>query len=283
MTTSIDTVPSLVDATWLREHLQDPGVVVFEVSRDEDGAGYVKGHIPGARFVYWKSLAWDQGRRDFPRPEVLSQRLGAMGVSRSTRVVICGDPIQFGVYVYWCLKSSGHANVSVLDGGKHFWQEEGLPLSNKVAQGSLCSHECDPADWTSRASREDVLDAIRDGGADILDVRTPDEYEGRRVSPVTHPIDNGAQVKGRIPGAHHLYYAELLRPDGRFLAAEDLLEKYAGAGIALDRSVITYCRLGHRASLAWFCLHEIGGHPSVRVYDGSWTEWGSMVGMPVER
>lgn len=278
-------VPPLTSPGWLVEHLDDPGVVVLEVSKHATDEQFRIGHVAGARFANWKALCWHQTDRDFVAPEELACRLGQLGISDDTHVVISGDPIQFGIYAYLTLQMQGHHRVSVLDGGKQHWAAHGLPMeTGEAAPVAPVPHRPGPQDQSPRILRDEVRAAIDDPDRVIVDLRTDEEYLGQRVAPsARHPIDHGAERHGRIPGALHLYYEGLLDDDGRFLPPDRLREVYRSAGVEFDRSVITYCRLAHRASLGWFTLSKLIGFDDVRVYDGSWTEWGSIVGMPVER
>lgn len=273
----------LVEAEWLVEHLASPNVVVLEVYLKDTSAEDGVGRIPNARRVNWKNLVWEPKRREFADAETISRRLGELGISTDAEVVICGDPIQFGTYAYMALKMAGHENVKILNGGKSRWVKLGLPLTQEEPFFPAVERASGSANRAVIVGRDEVLAKLGSEDVQILDVRSQEEYLGERVSPREAGIDNGAQAWGRIPGAKHLFFGSLMGQDGRFLDSDSLVAKFASAGVWLDRPVFLYCRLGHRASLAWFILSEIVGFDSARVYDGSWTEWGSMVGMPVER
>lgn len=276
-------VEGLVEAEWLVENLDNPNVVILEVYLKDTSAEDGVGRIPNARRVNWKNLAWEAKRREFADPEMLSIRLGELGISPDADVVICGDPIQFGTYAYMALKMAGNEKVRILNGGKARWVKLGLPLSQDVPVFSAVERAPGSANRSVIVGRDEVLSNLGSENVQILDVRSEEEYIGERVSPREAAIDNGAQAWGRIPGAKHLFFGSLMGEDGRFLDSKSLVAKFTSAGVSLDRPVFLYCRLGHRASLAWFILSEIVGFDSARVYDGSWTEWGSMVGMPIER
>lgn len=281
---SIDRVSSpIVEAEWLRANLDNPLVVTLEVFLKEPTPDEDLGHIPNSRRVNWKTLVWESKRREFADPETLSRRLEELGVPHDAEIVICGDPIQFGTYAYMALKMTGNERVRILNGGKQRWMDLGLPLTKEEPTYATTQRLTGTLDSSVIVRREEVLASLGSSEVQILDVRSEEEYLGERVSPRAAVIDNGAQAWGRIPGAKHLFFGSLLDKDGRFLDKDSLVEKFKGAGIDLDRPVFLYCRLGHRASLAWFALSEIANCGSSRVYDGSWTEWGSMVGMPVER
>lgn len=277
----------LVTTDWLHEHLDDPTVVAVEVSSEQEAtARYSReGHIPGSRFAWWKALCWDEADREFPPPDVLAGRLRALGVSEGSRLVLVGDPIQYATYLYWTLALSGLDHVaSILDGGRAHWAARGLPLTLEAPPPAT------PGDLSPRAvtgsprvGRDDVRAHLGDPERVLIDMRSPEEYGGERVSPASFSVDHGAERAGRIPGARHLYFEQLLRPDGRFLDAGPIDEHLRAAGATPEADVVTYCRLSHRASLGWFAATRLLGWQNVRVYDGSWTEWGSIVGFPIER
>ena len=276
----------VVSPAWLQDRLDDPSVAVIEVSRAQDDDSYRQQHIPGARFVYWKDLAWHPTDRQFADPPLLAARLGGLGVPPQATVVIYGDPVQFGTYAYFAMTLAGFPNVRVLDGGKEGWLAQGRPVTAELPPAAAPADVPTPRTTrndTFRATRDDVLTAIGDESAIIIDLRTDEEYSGERVSPSKQPIDHGAERKGRIPGARHVFYQRLLNDDQTLRDPDEIEALFADAGVTPDRDVILYCRLGHRASLGWVALSQLVGHERVRVYDGSWTEWGSIVGMPVER
>lgn len=274
----------LVEAEWLLENLENPNVVVLEIFMPGAAAGGENpGTIPGARKLNWKDFIWESKRREFADPETLSKRLGELGISEEAEIVICGDPIQFGTYAYMALTMAGNKNVTILNGGKLRWLSLNLPTSHVNPTYPAVERSFQKVDRAVIVGRDEVLASLGGKEIQILDVRSEEEYLGLRVSPGSSPVDHGAQAWGRIPSAKHLYFGSLLAKDGRFLDPGALVEKFTSAGISLDRPIFLYCRLGHRASMAWFALSEIVGFEQSRVYDGSWTEWGSMVGMPVER
>jgi len=274
---------ALVEAEWLVENLANPGIAILEVYLTDVVAGEFVGHIPNARRVNWKNLVWESKRREFADSKTLAQRLGQLGIAPEAEIVICGDPIQFGTYAFMALKMAGNGKVRILNGGKARWLELGFPLSQEESHFPIVERSSGSLNRAVIVGRDEILASLGSTDVQILDVRSEDEYRGERVSPRAAVIDNGAQAWGRIPGARHLVYESLLDKDGRFLDRDSLVAKFASAGVSLNRPVFLYCRLGHRASLAWFTLAEIVGFELARVYDGSWTEWGSMVGMPIER
>jgi thiosulfate/3-mercaptopyruvate sulfurtransferase len=272
---------SLVGTDWLADHISDPDVRLIEV--DWDGrADYEAGHIPGALGWHWKTALWDPFAREFPTDEEFSKRLGAAGIRPETTVVFYGAPVQFGTYAWWVFRLFGHADVRILDGGKVKWVNEGRELTKDTPVVTPVSYDRPSRRTGLRASRQDVLDRIGDPDCVILDHRSFEEYSGQRVGPPGKP-DVGAERYGRIPGACHVPFESLLNEDTTFRSAKDIREILGAHVDAPDRPVISYCRLAHRATLASFAMTELLGFTNVRVYDGSWTEWGSMVGVPIER
>lgn len=283
-TAKLDTSDVLVEAEWLAENLENPHVVVLEVFMSGASAGgQDAGIIPNARRVNWKDFAWESKRREFADPQTLSLRLGELGISEDAEIVICGDPIQFGTYAYMALHMASNKKVKILNGGKARWLSLGLPISHEKPTYSAVIRRSGDVDRSVIVGRDEILSSLGAEEIVILDLRSDEEYLGQRVSPTSSPVDHGAQAWGRIPGAKHLFFGSLLAKDGRFLDRDSLVAKFDAAGVSLDRPVFLYCRLGHRASMAWFILSRIVGFDLARVYDGSWTEWGSMVGMPIER
>lgn len=271
---------------WLAEHLDDDAVVVLEVSfHPRPTALYdAEGHAPGAHHRWWKDLCWDDTTRDFPAPETMAARLEGLGVSDDSTLVLVGDTIQFATYTYWVLTMTGLAHLArVLDGGHQAWIAEGRPVTDDPptppTRGSVTPRE---GDTSSRVGRDEVLAGIGTEGRVLLDLRSNEEFQGERVSPTTAPFDHGAERKGRIPGAIHVPHDRFLGADGTFLPPAEITDLLDSMGAGPDADVITYCRLSHRASLGWFAA-GLADRDNLRVYDGSWTEWGSMVGMPIER
>lgn len=272
---------ALVSAAWLADHLDDPAVRVLEIDRDATLA-YEAGHIRGAVGWHWKTMLWDPLRRDFADSATMAARLGAAGIANETTVVVYGEPLQFGAYGWWALAYGGHLDVRLLDGGRTRWQREGRPLTTEVPVVEPVSYAPTRPDPTMRVFREEVLRGLGDPRAVLFDLRSPEEYRGERVAPPGQP-DDGAVRGGHIPGAVNLYFTELLEEDGTFKDALAMRRMLEARGLDSDKEVIVYCRLSHRATLAYFVLTRILRHPRVRCYDGSWTEWGSVVGIPIER
>jgi thiosulfate/3-mercaptopyruvate sulfurtransferase len=253
---------------------------------DEDTDAYGRGHIAGAVAVHWRRDLQDPVRRDFIGPEAFAALMDRLGVGDETEVVLYGGNSNwFAAYAYWYFKSYGHRAVRLLDGGRKSWELEGRPLTTEVPEvaPSRGYRPGGPEDEI-RALRAQVLDAVRNGGdAALVDVRSPAEFSGEIMAP-PHLPQEGAQRRGHIPGAVNIPWAKAVDPEtGAFLPAEQLRTLYEGQGLTPDKEVIAYCRIGERSAHTWFVLHELLGYPRVRNYDGSWTEWGSLVGAPIER
>jgi thiosulfate/3-mercaptopyruvate sulfurtransferase len=271
----------LVTTDWLADHLDDDDVVVLEVSSEE--ARSAGDHIPGTRHVFWKDLCWHDTDRDFPSSAVMAQRLAALGVTDDSTIAIVGDPVQFGTYAYWVLAMTGHdANAVFVDGGRERWLTEGRALGDEIIRPASTGLSIPEPDPSVRIGRDLLRDRLGDDKLLLLDARSPEEYAGERVSPTWFEIDYGAERKGRIPGAEHLYYQEILNEDSTLLDPAQLAARFGEFPID-DSDVVLYCRLSHRATLMWFALTRVLNHDDVRVYDGSWTEWGTIVGFPIER
>lgn len=272
--------PSLVDTDWVEAHLSDPHVRVIEIDRN-DLEPYRSGHIPGAIGWNWKSTLWEPRMREFPSPQVFAERLGRAGVTHDTTVVLCGVPVQFGTYGWWVFKYLGHRDVRLLNCGMTRWMQEGRPLSMDVPDVTPTEYAPNPVNAHIRAGRDEVLRALDAPGTAIIDHRSIEEYIGDRVAPPGMD-DVGAERYGRIPGALHLPYTALLNADDTFRTPEELRAVVQSVLNDPEAAAISYCRLSHRATLAYFVMTELLGYRNLRVYDGSWTEWGSMVGMPIE-
>ena len=272
---------SLVETDWLADNFADPQVVLLEV--DWDGLdAYQESHIPGAVGWNWKEQLWDPFERQFPQADLLAERLGSAGIDNDTTIVIYGAPVQFGTYAWWVLKMFGHKDVRLLNGGLVKWKQEGRPVGTEASNPTTKVYHCQQPDMSCRAGRRDVLQAIDQPGCLILDHRSYEEYSGQRVGLPGKP-DVGAERYGRIPGARHVPFDSLINEDTTFKTREEL-EQIIGEHITdPNTAIFSYCRLAHRATLASFVMTELLGFDNVQVYDGSWTEWGSMVGMPIER
>lgn len=277
----------LVAPDWLQSRLGDPAVAVIEVASEPDGVPDADGNIPEASVRYWKDLVWDTHRRDVPPPAEMARRLGECGVGEGTAVVLYAERNQFAVYCYWVLHELlGYDNVSVLDGGKVAWRQQGRPTVDRPAVPARVPGP-PPArhgGQATRVFRDELLSRLSSAPPVLLDARLAEEYDGHRVKPGTG-FDHGAERHGHIPGAKNLVYETLLHDDATFLGTAELAERFRAFGAHPDDAdeVVAYCRLGHRASLVWFAASQLLGWDHVRVYDGSWTEWGSLVGAPIER
>jgi len=277
--------PALVDPAWVAAHAQDPNVCLIEVAgmRPEDVEAYRAGHVPGAHSWKWQQMLWDSHARDFPSPEEFARRLGDAGIGNDTTVVFYGEGLQFGIYAWWVFRYCGHERVHVLDGARYRWAAEGRPLTTDVpAARPRQQYRPRPRVGAMRIMREEVLRGLGAPGTLILDGRSPEEYRGERVAGPGGP-DHGAVRHGRIPGAQHLYFEDMMKDDKSFKSAEELRRMVASRGVSDDKDLVVYCRMSHRATVLYFALTELLGHNKVRVYDGSWTEWGNLVGVPVER
>jgi len=271
---------ALVSTEWAAEHLKDPKVRLIEV--DVDTTAYDQSHIPGAVGWNWTSQLADGVRRDIASREELSRLLSESGIGPDTTIVLYGDNNNwFAAWAYWQLKLYGLENIKLLNGGRKYWLDNGLPLSADVPSYPASNWQLPDVDYSLRAFRDDILPRLGDEGLALVDVRSPAEYNGEIIAPPG--MTETAQRAGHIPGAASIPWAQQVREDGTFKSAEELEALYAAKGITSDRDTIAYCRIGERSSLSWFVLHELLGFERVRNYDGSWTEWGSMVGVPIEK
>jgi thiosulfate/3-mercaptopyruvate sulfurtransferase len=270
----------LVDSEWARAHLDDPDVRFVEV--DVDTTSFEQSHIPGAVGWNWTSQLADGIRRDIATREEFSKLLQESGIDKDTTIVVYGDNNNwFAAWAYWQLKLFGHEDVRILNGGRKFWLDNGLPVTTDVASYKKTSYELPEPDFALRAFRDDILPRIGDSKLSLVDVRSPAEFNGEILAPPG--LSETAQRAGHIPGAASIPWAQTVREDGTFKGREELAALYEGKGVTPDKDVIAYCRIGERSSHSWFVLHELLGYNRVRNYDGSWTEWGSMVGVPIEK
>lgn len=275
----------LVSTAWLEQHLADPDLRVIEICNLRDDKTYHEGHIPGAMWLYWKSACWHETDREFVSPAAMAHLFGGMGIGPRSTVVLYGDPVQYGSYAFWAFTMAGHANLRLLDGGRRKWVMEGRPMSRTVPRFPAVAYPEPTGTSSMRVGRDNVRDHLADPRRLLLDVRSPEEYTGKRVSEYSFTVDHGAERTGRIPGAVHLYFKELLNEDDLFKSPDQLRGVLAAAGVTSEKfdDVVCYCRLSHRATMAWIALSQILGYGNVKIYDGSWTEWGSIVGYPIEK
>jgi thiosulfate/3-mercaptopyruvate sulfurtransferase len=270
----------LVDADWLEEHLNDENIRVVEV--DENPALYAEAHIPGAIGFDWREDLQDPVRRDFLGPQAFGELFGSHGVSNDHTVVLYGDRNNwFAAYTYWYLKYYGHEAVLLLNGPREKWISDGRATSTELPAHPAASFTAKPGDQAIRAYRDEVLGAI-EGPTKLVDVRSPAEFAGEIISPQGYEQE-GAQRGGHIPGAASIPWAQAVREDGTFKSADELRELYSSKGVLNGDDIIAYCRIGERSAHTWFVLHELLGRDDVKNYDGSWTEWGNLVGVPVEK
>jgi len=265
------------------ETTRSPGRRILEV--DEDTEAYGRGHLRGALAVHWRHDLQDRVRRDFIGPEAFAALMDRLGIDNDTEVVLYGGNSNwFAAYAYWYLKFYGHQAVRLLDGGRKTWELEGRPLTTEVPPLTPTrGYRVDGQAEEIRALRGQVEQALGRPGAGLVDVRSPAEYSGEIMAP-PHLPQEGAQRRGHIPGAANIPWSKAVNPEtGAFLPTEQLRSLYEGQGLTPDLQVVAYCRIGERSAHTWFVLHELLGYPSVRNYDGSWTEWGSLVGVPIER
>ena len=271
---------ALVSVDWARDHLDDPKVRFIEV--DVDTASYDTGHLPGAVGFNWETQLTDPARRDLATREQLQQLLRDAGVNDDTTIVLYGDNNNwFAAWAYWQLRYQGIDNVKLLDGGRARVEASGLPLTTDApahGAGNVTLPETTREEL--RAYRDQVIEGAA-GSRAFVDVRSPEEYRGELAAP-PHLPQEAAQRKGHVPGAVNVPWSKVVAEDGTFLPVSALRELYAAKGITGDRETVAYCRIGERSSHTWFVLHELLDYPNVRNYDGSWTEYGSLVGVPIE-
>ena len=271
----------LVTTEWLAERLGDAGVVVAEV--DENTDLYEEGHIPGAVKLHWKDDLQDAIERDLVEQAQFEELMGSRGVGNDTTVVLYGDKNNwFAAYAYWYLKIYGHQDVRLLDGGRQKWIDEGRELTSDAPSVSPASYSATPRDESIRVYRDTVLGDLGVSGIALVDVRSPQEYSGELMAPPGYEQE-GASRTGHIPGAQSIPWAQAVRDNGTFKGADELRTLYDAKGVTGDKEVRAYCRIGERSAHTWFVLRELLGYENVKNYDGSWTEWGNLVDVPIER
>ncbi|MQA33046.1 sulfurtransferase [Modestobacter roseus] len=269
----------LVTADWAQEHLGDPGIVFVEV--DEDTSAYDKGHLEGAVKLDWKTDLQDTDSRDFVDREGFSALLSAKGISNDDTVVLYGGNNNwFAAYAYWYFKVYGHRDVKLIDGGRKKWELDSRPLSTDTVQRPATQYAAAEPDTSIRAFRDEVVAAI--DTQNLVDVRSPDEFSGKLTAPA-HLPQEGAQRPGHVPSAINVPWSKAANEDGTFKSDDELRALYADAGLDSGKDTIAYCRIGERSSHTWFVLRELLGQENVKNYDGSWTEYGSLVGVPIAK
>jgi thiosulfate/3-mercaptopyruvate sulfurtransferase len=271
----------LVDTDWVAEHLDDDSIRIVEV--DENPGLYAEAHIPGAIGFDWRGDLQDQVKRDFLTPEDFGALMGGRGISNDHTVVLYGDRNNwFAAYTYWYFLYYGHDKVRLIDGPREKWISEGRETSTEVPGYPEASFDAKPGDEAIRARRDEVLAAL-ESGTSLVDVRSPQEFSGELIAMAGYEQE-GAQRGGHIPGAISVPWAQAVSEDGTFKSADDLRELYTSKGVIQDGNpVIAYCRIGERSAHTWFVLHELLGIDAVENYDGSWTEWGNLVNVPIEK
>jgi thiosulfate/3-mercaptopyruvate sulfurtransferase len=270
----------LVDADWVEAHLDDPKVVLVEV--DEDTSAYDKNHIRGAVRIDWKQDLQDPVRRDFVNKEQFEALLSGKGIANDDTVVLYGGNNNwFAAYAYWYFKLYGHQDVRLLDGGRKKWELDSRELVDAAVERPASTYTASEPDTSIRAFRDEVVEIASTQAQNLIDVRSPDEFSGKILAPAHLPQEQ-SQRPGHVTGAKNVPWSKAANDDGTFKSDEDLRELYAGAGVDFGKDTIAYCRIGERSAHTWFVLHELLDQPNVKNYDGSWTEYGSLVGVPVE-
>jgi len=268
---------ALVSADWAEKNLETPGIVFVEV--DEDTTAYDGGHIPGAIKLDWKKDLQDPVRRDFVSQEQFSQLLSERGISNDDTVILYGGNNNwFAAYAYWYFKLYGHRDVKLSDGGRKKWELDARPYSKEAPARTATQYQASAPDLSLRAFRDEVVQAI--GEKNLVDVRSPDEFAGRLLAPAHLPQEQ-SQRGGHIPTAINVPWSKAANEDGTFKSDDDLAKIYADAGLDNGKDTIAYCRIGERSSHTWFVLQELLGKENVKNYDGSWTEYGSLIGVPI--
>jgi thiosulfate/3-mercaptopyruvate sulfurtransferase len=271
----------LVDTQWVEDHLNDDSIRIVEV--DENPALYAEAHIPGAIGFDWKKDLQDQVKRDFLGPKEFGELMGSRGISNDHTVILYGDRNNwFAAYTYWYFKYYGHDKVRLVNGPREKWLSENRPTTQDVPNYEAATFTVQTADDAIRAKRDMVVDALG-GSHRLVDVRSPQEFSGELIAMPGYEQE-GAQRSGHIPGAKSVPWAQAVREDGTFKSADELEELYTTKGVIdNDTPIIAYCRIGERSAHTWFVLHELLGKGDVRNYDGSWTEWGNLVNVPIEK
>ena len=273
--------PVLVTTDWAAEHLNDQDVVVAEV--DENPDLYDEGHIAGAVKLHWRDDLQDPVERDLVDKPTFERLLGERGIANDTTLVLYGDKNNwFAAYAYWYVKIYGHGDVRILDGGRQKWADEAREFTTETPQPQQADYKANERDESIRTYRDSVKAQIGEQSKALVDVRSPQEYAGDLIAPPGYEQE-GAQRAGHIPTAASIPWATAVRDDGTFKNADKLRELYEGKGVTPEKEVTAYCRIGERSAHTWFVLRELLGYETVKNYDGSWTEWGNLVDVPIEK
>lgn len=272
---------ALVETSWVADHLNDPNIRLIEA--DEDVLLYEVGHIPGAVKLDWHVDVQDPISRDFVDQQDFEKLMSRWGIANDTTIVLYGDKNNwYAAYSFWLFTMYGHKNMKIMNGGRAKWEAEQRPYTRDVPHFASTTYHAQPADEAIRAFRDQVAAGLNDPQRRLIDVRSPQEYTGELLHMVNYPQE-GAQRGGHIPGAKSIPWATAANADGTFKSADELIQIYTGKDITPNRDIITYCRIGERSAHTWFVLTQLLGYPNVRNYDGSWTEWGSLVRAPIEK
>jgi thiosulfate/3-mercaptopyruvate sulfurtransferase len=271
----------LVDTQWVADHLNDTDVRLIEA--DEDVLLYEISHIPGAVKLDWHVDVQNPVERDFVDQQGFEQLMSHWGITNETTVVLYGDRNNwYACYTFWLFTMYGHSKLKIMNGGRTKWDEEKRTQTKELPHYEATTYHAQPANETLRAFRDEVASGLRNPGRRLIDVRSPQEYSGELLHMANYPQE-GAQRGGHIPGAKNIPWATAANADGTFKSAEELRQIYGAKDVTPDKEVITYCRIGERSAHTWFALTQLLGYPRVRNYDGSWTEWGSVVRAPIEK
>jgi thiosulfate/3-mercaptopyruvate sulfurtransferase len=272
----------LCETDWLADNLKNSGIKILEVDYDVENA-YKQGHIPGAYMVRWKKDINDPTRRDIINKQQFETLMSRIGATPETELILYGDFNNwFAAFALWVFQYYGHRKIKILNGGRRKWEIENREYTKEEPIPKSSKYIAQPPDEGIRAYLPDVKRAIERAETVLVDVRSAKEFSGEITAPPEYPMEH-AQRGGHIPGAQNIPWAQAVREDGTFKTADELKALYEGKGITPDKHVICYCRIGERSSHSWFVLKYLLGYPSVRNYDGSWTEWGNMIGNPIER
>jgi len=275
---------SLVETHWLAQHLEDPTLRVIEIDPAPLPPNDL-GHIPDSIVLDWKTDLWDKTRRDFVTKIDFQNLMERAGITNDTTVICCSQVRQFETYLFWFLKCNNHQKAKVLNGGLEKWISDKLPLTSEfkgLNRTAISRYRTENPNTSLRVLRDHILRNIQNEDVILVDARTPQEYTGELINVPELPQE-GSLRAGHIPGAKHVFFEENLMPDGRFKPTKELNQIYISRSITPDKEIITYCRSGHRATVTWFVLSHLLSYPNVKVYDGSWTEWGNLVGAPIEK